>query len=103
MNWEDKEKQELIRAILALETVDETKRFLRDLMTLKEIEEFANRFKAAEMLAEGKSYTTIGRATGLSPTTIARVARWLRGREGGYKTVINRLYHHNSSRRRRGL
>ncbi len=95
MDWNIKENKRLIRAILTLKTADETRRFLRDLLTEKEIGEFANRLKAAEMLVAKKSYSAIGEATGLSSTTIARVARWLYGKEGGYKTIIDRL-HHNS-------
>jgi uncharacterized protein YerC len=45
MNWETKENKRLLQAVLALETPDEAKRFLRDLMTEGEIEEFAKRLK----------------------------------------------------------
>lgn len=88
---------------MALKTDDETRRFLRDLMTEKEIEEFAKRLKAAEMLTEKVPYSTIEKETGLSSTTVARVARWLNGKGGGYKTIISKLHHHNSIQSRRGL
>ena len=93
----------MIQAILAVKTDDEAGRFLRDLMTKKEIEEFAKRLKAAEMLTENIPYSTIVEKTGLSSTTIARVAKWLNGSLGGYKTIIDRLHHHNSIQSRRGL
>ena len=88
---------------MALKTENEAGRFLRDLMTEKEIKEFAKRLKAAEMLTEKMPYSIIEKETGLSSTTVARVAKWLNGKGGGYKTIINKLHHHNSIQSRRGL
>ena len=88
---------------MALKEDDETRRFLRDLMTEKEIEEFAKRLKAAEMLTEKIPYSVIEKKTGLSSTTVARVAKWLNGKGGGYRTIINRLHHHRSTQPRREL
>jgi len=103
MYWKSKENKRLIQAILALKTKDEARRFLRDLMTEKEIEEFSKRLEAAEMLTEKVPYSTIEKETGLSSTTVARVAKWLNGKGGGYRTVISKLHHHNSIHSRRGL
>lgn len=103
MDWKSKGNQRLIQAILALKTENEAGRFLRDLMTEKEIKEFAKRLKAAEMLTEKMPYSIIEKETGLSSTTVARVAKWLNGKGGGYKTIINKLHHHNSIQSRRGL
>jgi len=103
MNWKNKENKRLIQAILTLKTTDEAERFLRDLMTEKEIKEFAKRLKAAEMLLEKVPYSIIEKEIGLSSTTVARVAKWLNGKGGGYKIIINKLHHHNSIRSRRGL
>ena len=95
MDWKSKENKRLVQAILAIKSENTARRFLRDLMTEKEIEEFAKRFKAAEMLTEKISYSTIEKETGLSSTTVARVAKWLKGKEGGYKIIINKLHHKN--------
>lgn len=103
MNWNDTKNKQLIAAILALKTEDEARRFLRDLMTEKEIEEFGKRLRAAEMLTEKIPYTRIENETGLSSTTVARVAKWLNGKEGGYRTIINKLHHHTSPLSGRGL
>lgn len=103
MDWKSNENKRLIQAILALKTDDEARRFLRDLMTEKEIEEFAKRLKAAEMLARKIPYSVIENETGLSSTTVARVAKWLNGKEGGYRSIISKLHHHNSIQSRRGL
>ncbi len=103
MDWKSKGNQRLIQAILALKTENEAERFLRDLMTEKEIKEFAKRLKAAEMLTQKMPYSIIEKETGLSSTTVARVAKWLNGKGGGYKIIINKLHHHNSIQSRRGL
>lgn len=103
MNWDNNQNKQLINAVLALETPDEARRFLRDLMTEKEIEEFAKRLQTAEMLAAKMPYSTIEKITGLSSTTVARVSKWLSGKEGGYKTIISKLHHHNPVQLRRGL
>ncbi len=103
MNWKSKDNTKLIQGILALETRSEAEKFLRDLMTENEIKEFASRLKAAEMLTEKVPYTTIERETGLSSTTIARVAKWLNGKEGGYRMIISKLQHHSSNQSRREL
>ena len=101
--WQKQGEKQLLRAIVALETKEEAARFLRDLMTKSEIEEFTNRFTAAEMLSRNKPYKAVEKATGLSSTTVARVSRWLHRGEGGYKTIIARLHHHNPIQPRRGL
>ena len=103
MDWNNKENKQLIRAILSLKTSDEAKRFLRDLMTEKEIVEFTKRLQTAEMLTAKTPYSVIEQKTGLSSTTVARVSKWLNGKQGGYKTIISRLHHHNSIQTGRGL
>jgi len=103
MDWKSKENRKLVQAILSLKTENEARRFLRDLMTEKEIKEFAKRLKAAEMLAEKVPYSVIEKETGLSSTTVARVAKWLNGKEGGYRAILAKLHHHNSTQLRKGL
>ena len=104
MNWESKENKKLLQAILALETPDEAKRFLRDLLTPQEILEFGKRWQAARMLSRDVPYSQIEKETGLSSTTVARVSRWLNQGMGGYKLMINRLvndHHHSQALTRR--
>jgi len=102
MDWNSKENERLIKAILTLETPGEARRFLRDLMTENEIEEFEKRLQTAEMLSENVPYSVIEKKTGLSSTTIARVSKWLNNGMGGYKSVISKM-HHASIPRARGL
>ena len=103
MDWESKKNKKLVEAVLALKTEDEARRFLRDLMTEKEIKEFSNRLRAAELLMDYTPYKYIEGETGLSSTTIARVSKWLNRRGGAYKEIINRVHHNNTIRSRRGL
>ena len=44
MDWNTAQNKGLVQAVLALRTPDEARRFLRDLMTETEIEEFGKRF-----------------------------------------------------------
>lgn len=87
----------LLEAILALQSKDEAGRFLRDLLTESEIKEFANRWKAAQLLDEGVRYTDIVKSTGLSSTTVARIAAWLNQGMGGYRILIDRIHQHHES------
>jgi TrpR-related protein YerC/YecD len=103
LDWNKKENRQLLAAFLALKTEDEAKRFLRDLMTTQEIKEFANRLSAADFLASDMQYNFISERTGLSSATIARIAKWLGGTLGGYRLVLNRLHHKNSSSFGKGL
>ena len=93
MNWKDPKKRQLIKALLSLETATEAEMFLYDLMTKKEIEEFSNRLEAAKMLTQQNTYMVIAKKTHLSSTTIARVSKFLQGKGGGYKSILNKLLH----------
>jgi TrpR-related protein YerC/YecD len=85
-----KEVDDLYNAILQLNSLDECRRFFRDLLTEYEIKEFVERWKAAKMLADGIPYTQIEAETGLSTRTIARVGRWLKRGKGGYSMMLKR-------------
>lgn len=86
-----KERNNLYKTILQLRNLNECHRFFRDLLTECEIREFAERWKAAQMLAKGISYNQIESETGLSTRTIARVARWLKRGRGGYAMMLKRM------------
>lgn len=83
----EKEKT-LSSAFLKLKTEQEVANFLRDLLTIKEIEEFANRLEMARLLKQGMSYKTIAKKLKVSTTTVTRTAHWLFHGCGGYKKVI---------------
>lgn len=83
----DKEKF-LAKAFLKLKTEQEMANFLRDLLTIKEIEEFANRLEMARLLKKGTSYKAIAKKLGVSTTTVTRTAHWLFRGCGGYEKVL---------------
>ncbi|MDK2905483.1 MAG: hypothetical protein PWR12_1559 [Eubacteriaceae bacterium] len=80
----------LARAFLALTSEAEVNAFFDDLCTIREVEEMANRFEIAMLLAEGKTFTEIEKATGASSATISRVNRCLKYGEG-YQSVLKRM------------
>lgn len=103
MNLNTSQINSLIQALLAVDKSTEMKKFLRDLLTEEEILEFSRRWQAAQMLDKRVPYTQIVAKTGLSSTTVARVAKWLNGRLGGYRLVLARLSHHANSSFGKGL
>lgn len=90
-NWETRDTDDLVDALLSLRNKREAKRFLRDLLTESELLELANRLKAARMLYEQVPYTTIEQELGLSSTTVARISKWLNHGRGGYRLILDRL------------
>jgi len=84
----------LFQAILTLKTEQEARQFFGDLLTKNEVDEFSKRWEAAQLLDSNVSYTQIIQKTGLSSTTVARIAKWLRGDLGGYRLVLNRIHSH---------
>jgi len=103
-NWDNKTTEELLEAICALKDKKEAKKFFRDLLTPQEIIEFGKRWQAARMLNKDIPYSEIQKKTGLSSTTVARIARWLNYGMGGYRLMIERLantHHHNQTLMRR--
>ena len=81
----------LYRAILALESESECDRFFDDLCTPAELEAMVDRWTVVLSLQDGLPYRRIHEITGVSVTTIGRVARYLQGGSGGYRTVLERL------------
>lgn len=79
---------DLQRAFLQLKTKQEVFAFLRDLLTEDEIVEFSLRLDIAKRLSQGENYKHIEKETWASSTTIARVAKFLKGEYGGYRKVL---------------
>jgi TrpR-related protein YerC/YecD len=81
----------LVAALLTARTPDEMRAFLRDLCTPAELQAMADRWAAVECLQRGLPYREIHRLTGVSVTTIGRVARYLAAGNGGYAVAVRRL------------
>ena len=86
-----KDLNKLYQAIVSLKTVEECKDFLRDLLTITEINEAAMRWKVARLLSGDKTYIEIEKTTGLSSTTVARVHKWLKKGKGGYVEMLKKV------------
>jgi TrpR-related protein YerC/YecD len=84
-------ERNLCAAIAALQTPEEVRAFLRDLCTPAEIQAMADRWAVVDPLKRSVPYREIHRLTGVSVTTIGRVARFLTGGHGGYATAAARL------------
>lgn len=89
--WQTDEMRELFEAILRLEDRDEAAAFFRDLCTLGELRDMAQRWAVVRMLEQGLHYADISRRTGASTATITRIASWLHHGEGGYRRMVARL------------
>lgn len=85
------ELDNLFKAVLALESIDDCYDFFDDLCTVPELKSFAQRFQVAQMLMEGKVYSEIVAQTGASTATISRVNRSLSFGSMGYKKVLEKL------------
>jgi TrpR-related protein YerC/YecD len=90
-DWRSADTEALIDAIVRLGDRDEAARFLRDLCTLNELRDMAQRWAVARLLDDGLHYAQISRETGASTATITRIASWLNHGEGGYREALQRL------------
>ena len=90
-DWRNEAVGQLFEAILRLETADEASAFFRDLCTLGELHDMAQRWAVVRLLDQGMHYTEISTRTGASTATITRIAQWLHHGEGGYGRALERL------------
>jgi TrpR-related protein YerC/YecD len=65
--------------------------FFADLCTPAELEALVDRWAVVKYLQDGLPYRKIHDLTGVSVTTIGRVARFLIAGNGGYQTALKRL------------
>ena len=84
-------ERNLCVTLAALNTPEEVRAFLRDLCTPAELEAMADRWTVVEHLKRGLPYRRIHQLTGVSVTTIGRVARFLAAGNGGYTAAAHRL------------
>jgi TrpR-related protein YerC/YecD len=84
-------ERNLCVAVAALHTPEEVRAFFRDLCTPAEIQAMADRWAVVEYVKRGLPYREIQRLTGVSVTTIGRVARFVGHGNGGYEVAAQRL------------
>ena len=82
---------QLCRAVLLLDNVEECYQFFEDICTVSEIKALAQRLEVARMLKHGHTYDDIVARTGASTATISRVKRCLNYGADGYKVILDKL------------
>ena len=87
----DEAAESLLDAFLLLNNRTEVRQFLRDLCTPAEREAIYDRWRVVLLLRQDLSYREISKQTGVSVTTIGRVARFIEMGEGGYQIALKRL------------
>ena len=80
-----------MHAISLLKDDKEALQFFIDLCTPAELESMADRWQVVPLLKKGIPYRTIHDQTGVSVTTITRVARSLSFGTGGYQLIAERV------------
>lgn len=81
----------LFEAIAQINSADEARQFLVDLCTPAELQAMADRWRVVSPLMDEQPYRKINEITGVSMTTIGRVARSITFGEGGYQLIYQRL------------
>ena len=83
--------ERLFDTILNLKNKEECRAYLKDLCTVKELQDMAQRLDTAILLSQGYSYKKIMEQVDVSTATIGRVSKCLNYGAGGYRTAIERL------------
>jgi TrpR-related protein YerC/YecD len=89
----------LFQAIKSLRTTTECRNFFKDLCTPAELQALADRWQVVELLLQDMPYRQIHDRTGVSVTTVGRVARFLSDGYGGYRTAIERTARKNPAQK----
>jgi TrpR-related protein YerC/YecD len=87
-DWRNADTDALLDSIVDLDDREEAAAFFRDLCTLSELRDLAQRWAVVRLLDEGHHYSEISRRTGASTATITRIASWLHHGEGGYGAAL---------------
>jgi TrpR-related protein YerC/YecD len=85
-----RDEEALFRALVSLRNTEECGNFLRDLCTPAELQALVDRWHVVGLLQQGLPYRRIHDLTGVSVTTIGRVARFLTDGFGGYQAALDR-------------
>ena len=75
-------EEDLYRVLVSLESVEDCRALLEDLCTRKEVEQMAQRIRAARLLKEGKTYQQVIAETDISSATLSRVSRCVQYGQG---------------------
>jgi len=87
----NQQMENLLRAVLSLNTMEECYAFFEDLCTVMELKSMAQRFEVARLLSEGHVYGDVVKTTGASTATISRVNRALNYGNDAYRMALDRI------------
>ncbi len=82
-------KQELFQLLAGISDPETVSVLLDDLCTYKEIEQMAERLRAARLLIEGKTYNQVMEQTDISSATLSRVSRCVQYGKG-YSSLLKK-------------
>ncbi len=71
----EKEINDLYELFVSISSIEDCKDLLEDLCTYKEVEQMAERIRAAKLLMEGKTYQEVIAVTDISSATLSRISR----------------------------
>lgn len=86
----------LFEAVNLLEDVSECRNFFKDLCTPAELQALVDRWQVVGLLRQDLPYRRIHDMTGVSVTTIGRVARFLTDGFGGYAAALEHSDAHHT-------
>lgn len=90
----DESEHSLFEAIAQIQDAGEAQQFFEDLCTPAERQAMADRWQVVKPLKEGKPYREIYDDTGVSITTVGRVARCINFGTDGYNLIYERIKNH---------
>ena len=99
VNFHSESIEKLFDAILSLENKEECYAFFEDLLTVKEMQDMAQRMEVAVLLDQGLNYQQISKNVSVSTATISRVNKCLSYGSGGYRCVLDRLNNQEESKK----
>ena len=83
----------LFKAVISLQGIPDCRNFFKDLCTPAELQALVDRWQVVGLLQQDLPYRRIHDMTGVSVTTIGRVARFLSDGFGGYAAAIEHCNH----------
>ena len=95
-----RDEDELFRAIVGLRDLADCRNFFKDLCTPAELQALTDRWQVVGLLQKNLPYRRIHDLTGVSVTTIGRVARFLADGHGGYAAAIEQAKPAHHSRKK---
>lgn len=86
-----KNLNQLCQALFKIDSKKDLKNFLIDLCTTTELQAMSERLEVAKLISKKIPYRKISETTGLSTTTITRIATWIKDGNQGYNKALKKL------------